>query len=175
MVNTASVFSRLLGVDSNDKTLEVIVTQGMRSVRIEDLGDTEFRSDEIAAKIRRRDGKEVARDAGGAPVLLGITKASLFTRTLRSGLFVVCREFTSSIPAASPEVLLQPQSGRPTPTGTKLVLRGVRATPPREGVQHGPELPHLPASRFLPPALGNGMPSSAAAVEATSISSPLGR
>lgn len=80
---------RLQGVKINDKHIEVIVRQMLQKIEIIDSGDTtllkgenverdEF--DEENAKIEARGG----RPAVGEPVLLGITKASLQTRSFIS-------------------------------------------------------------------------------------------
>ncbi|MDV7271119.1 DNA-directed RNA polymerase subunit beta' [Thioclava sp. A2] len=80
---------RLQGVKINDKHIEVIVRQMLQKIEIIDSGDTtllkgehidrqEF--DEENAKVEARGG----RAATGEPVLLGITKASLQTRSFIS-------------------------------------------------------------------------------------------
>jgi DNA-directed RNA polymerase subunit beta' len=75
---------RSQGVGINDKHIEVIVRQMMRSVRIEEVGDTEFLVDEQVDKFRfqeenRRILEARGNPAQGRPLLLGITKASLST------------------------------------------------------------------------------------------------
>ena len=80
---------RLQGVKINDKHIEVIVRQMLQKIEILDSGETtllkgehidkaEF--DEENAKVEARGG----RPAVGEPVLLGITKASLQTRSFIS-------------------------------------------------------------------------------------------
>ena len=80
---------RLQGVKINDKHIEVIVRQMLQKIEILDSGETtllkgehvdkaEF--DEENAKVEARGG----RSATGEPVLLGITKASLQTRSFIS-------------------------------------------------------------------------------------------
>ena len=80
---------RLQGVKINDKHIEVIVRQMLQKIEILDSGDTtllkgehvdrdEF--EEENAKIEAKGG----RPAAGEPVLLGITKASLQTRSFIS-------------------------------------------------------------------------------------------
>jgi len=80
---------RLQGVKINDKHIEVIVRQMLQKIEITDSGDTtllkgehvdrdEF--EEENAKIEAKGG----RPATGEPVLLGITKASLQTRSFIS-------------------------------------------------------------------------------------------
>jgi DNA-directed RNA polymerase subunit beta' len=75
---------RSQGVGINDKHIEVIVRQMMRSVRIEEVGDTEFLVDEQVDRFRFNEENETIVNAGGKaaqgrPLLLGITKASLST------------------------------------------------------------------------------------------------
>ena len=69
-----------------DKHIEVIVRQMLQKVEVEDSGDTtllageqldELEFEEINAKAQNEGG----RPATGSPVLLGITKASLQTRS----------------------------------------------------------------------------------------------
>ncbi|WP_321477804.1 DNA-directed RNA polymerase subunit beta' [uncultured Paludibaculum sp.] len=84
LVNEIQEVYRLQGVNINDKHLEVIVRQMMRWVKIEDIGDTEFLPEEIVDKFKFKEENDRVREAGGrpaqgAPVLLGITKASLST------------------------------------------------------------------------------------------------
>jgi DNA-directed RNA polymerase subunit beta' len=75
---------RSQGVGINDKHIEVIVRQMMRSVRIEEVGDTEFLVDEQVDRFRFNEENDRILNAGGKaaqgrPLLLGITKASLST------------------------------------------------------------------------------------------------
>jgi DNA-directed RNA polymerase subunit beta' len=78
----------LQGVKINDKHIEVIVRQMLQKVEITDGGDTTLLAgeqvdrdemDEINAKLEKKQKK-----AEGKPVLLGITKASLQTRSFIS-------------------------------------------------------------------------------------------
>jgi DNA-directed RNA polymerase subunit beta' len=80
---------RSQSVAINDKHVEVIVRQMMRSVKIEEVGDTEFLIDEQVDRWRFRDENERILAAGGAPaigrpMLQGITKASLSTASFIS-------------------------------------------------------------------------------------------
>ncbi|MHC4451483.1 MAG: DNA-directed RNA polymerase subunit beta', partial [Planctomycetota bacterium] len=73
---------RSQNVTIDDKHIEIIVSQMMRKVRIEDPGDTEFLPGSVVDKYRFREAnKEVieanGRPARATPLLLGITKASL--------------------------------------------------------------------------------------------------
>ena len=75
---------RSQSVNINDKHIEVIVRQMMRSVKIEEVGDTEFLIDEQVDRFRFQEENERVLAAGGQPaigrpLLLGITKASLST------------------------------------------------------------------------------------------------
>ncbi len=89
LVNEIQEVYRLQGVSINDKHIEVIVRQMLQKVEIDEIGDSEFlhneqvdkvEMDEVNAKLLA-DGK---RPAKGHPVLLGITKASLQTRSFIS-------------------------------------------------------------------------------------------
>ena len=80
---------RSQSVNINDKHIEVIVRQMMRSVKIEEVGDTEFLVDEQVDKWRFHEENERIMAAGGQaaigqPLLLGITKASLSTESFIS-------------------------------------------------------------------------------------------
>src|SRR5690554_3543703 len=80
---------RLQGVGINDKHIEVIVRQMLRKVRIVEVGDSDFLTDE---QVERHTFEEVNRklvERGGRPsvaqdLLLGITKASLSTESFIS-------------------------------------------------------------------------------------------
>jgi DNA-directed RNA polymerase subunit beta' len=80
---------RSQNVAINDKHIEVIVRQMMRSVKIEEVGDTEFLIDEQVDRFRfEEENERVLAESGepaiGRPLLLGITKASLSTDSLIS-------------------------------------------------------------------------------------------
>jgi DNA-directed RNA polymerase subunit beta' len=75
---------RSQSVAINDKHIEVIVRQMMRSVKIEEVGDTEFLIDEQVDRWKFGEENDRVVAAGGTPaigrpLLLGITKASLST------------------------------------------------------------------------------------------------
>ena len=81
---------RLQGVKINDKHIEVIVRQMLQKVEITESGDTTFlvgeqidrqEMNEANAKLKAQGKKSLAE---GKPVLLGITKASLQTRSFIS-------------------------------------------------------------------------------------------
>ncbi len=80
---------RSQSVSINDKHIEVIVRQMMRSVKIEEVGDTDFLIDEQVNRWRFQAENERVTAAGGTPaigqpLLLGITKASLSTESFIS-------------------------------------------------------------------------------------------
>ena len=80
---------RSQSVTINDKHIEVIVRQMMRSVKIEEVGDTEFLIDEQVDRWRFQEENERVLAAGGEPaigqpMLQGITKASLSTESFIS-------------------------------------------------------------------------------------------
>jgi DNA-directed RNA polymerase subunit beta' len=80
---------RLQGVKINDKHIEVIVRQMLQKWEILDSGDTTLLKGEHVEKIEFDEANEKAvakggRPAQGEPILLGITKASLQTRSFIS-------------------------------------------------------------------------------------------
>ena len=80
---------RSQSVNINDKHIEVIVRQMMRSVKIEEVGDTDFLIDEQVDRWRFQEENTRVAEAGGQPsigrpMLQGITKASLSTQSFIS-------------------------------------------------------------------------------------------
>jgi DNA-directed RNA polymerase subunit beta' len=89
LVNEIQEVYRLQGVTINDKHIEVIVRQMLQKVEIEDPGDTELLKGEQIDRIDLDERNAATKEAGGkpataSPVLLGITKASLQTRSFIS-------------------------------------------------------------------------------------------
>ena len=89
LVNEIQEVYRLQGVGINDKHIEVIVRQMLQKVEITESGDSDILTgdqidrielEEVNAKLR----EEGKKPASGVPVLLGITKASLQTRSFIS-------------------------------------------------------------------------------------------
>ncbi|MCA1951973.1 MAG: DNA-directed RNA polymerase subunit beta', partial [Hyphomicrobiales bacterium] len=89
LVNEIQEVYRLQGVNINDKHIEVIVRQMLQKIEITDPGESDLLAqeqidkvefDEINANLVEQ-GKKPAQ---GVPVLLGITKASLQTRSFIS-------------------------------------------------------------------------------------------
>ncbi|GAB2175727.1 DNA-directed RNA polymerase subunit beta' [Dongia sp. agr-C8] len=89
LINEIQEVYRLQGVKINDKHIEVIVRQMLQKIEITDPGDTTFLAGEQVDRgefeeENQKALKEGGRLAQGAPVLLGITKASLQTRSFIS-------------------------------------------------------------------------------------------
>ncbi len=89
LVNEIQEVYRLQGVNINDKHIEVIVRQMLQKVEIDDSGETELLQGEQIDKTELDDVNAKAQAEGkkpamGHPVLLGITKASLQTRSFIS-------------------------------------------------------------------------------------------
>lgn len=80
---------RLQGVPINDKHIEVIVRQMLQKIEITDGGETSLLKGETVELLDFEDANAAARKSGrkeaeGTPILLGITKASLQTRSFIS-------------------------------------------------------------------------------------------
>jgi DNA-directed RNA polymerase subunit beta' len=89
LLNEIQEVYRLQGVKINDKHIEIIIRQMLQKVLIVDPGDTTFlegsQADkftfaEVNAKVQEQDGEPATFE----PILLGITKASLFTESFLS-------------------------------------------------------------------------------------------
>ena len=89
LVNEIQDVYRLQGVAINDKHIEVIVRQMLQKVEIDDSGETDLiQGDQIDKiefdEVNARAVDEGKKPATAHPVLLGITKASLQTRSFIS-------------------------------------------------------------------------------------------
>jgi DNA-directed RNA polymerase subunit beta' len=89
LVNEIQEVYRLQGVNINDKHIEVIVRQMLQKIEVETPGDTPFLASEQVDRIEFQEANELCEAEGktpatGSPVLLGITKASLQTRSFIS-------------------------------------------------------------------------------------------
>jgi DNA-directed RNA polymerase subunit beta' len=95
LINEIQDVYRLQGVKINDKHIEVIVRQMLQKVEITDPGDTtllageqvdrvEFEEENRNVKRRLEEGEQELSYAVAKPVLQGITKASLQTRSFIS-------------------------------------------------------------------------------------------
>jgi len=84
LVDEVQKVYRSQGVNINDRHIEVIVSQMMRKVRIEDPGDSDHLPTELVDRwefeeMNQRIVAEGGTPATAEPVLLGVTKASLST------------------------------------------------------------------------------------------------
>jgi DNA-directed RNA polymerase subunit beta' len=89
LVNEIQEVYRLQGVAINDKHIEVIVRQMLQKIEVDDAGETDLIEGEQMDRIEfdelnARMADEGKKPATGHPVLLGITKASLQTRSFIS-------------------------------------------------------------------------------------------
>ncbi|GGY40318.1 DNA-directed RNA polymerase subunit beta' [Parvularcula lutaonensis] len=89
LINEIQEVYRLQGVPINDKHIEVIVRQMLQKVEVRDPGDSPFLKDEQVDKVEFDEVNAQLKENGqtpatGDPVLLGITKASLQTRSFIS-------------------------------------------------------------------------------------------
>ncbi len=137
LINEIQDVYRLQGVTINDKHIEVIVRQMLQKVEITDPGETglikseqidRIEFDEINAKAE----KEGRRPAAAIPVLLGITKASLQTRSFISAASFqeTTRVLTDAAVIGKVDTLEGLKEnvivGRLIPAGTGGMLRGLR-------------------------------------------------
>ncbi|MBO5441047.1 MAG: DNA-directed RNA polymerase subunit beta', partial [Alphaproteobacteria bacterium] len=128
---------RMQGVKINDKHIEVIVSQMLRKVEVTMPGDTtllvgeQVDADEFEL-INEKAMKEGGRPAEATPVLLGITKASLQTKSFISA--ASFQETTRVLTEAAVEGKVDSLHGlkenvivgRLVPAGTGSVLRSLR-------------------------------------------------
>ena len=89
LVNQIQEVYRLQGVRINDKHIEVVIREMLRKVRIIESGDTEFLPGEAVDKWDFRNEnerliKKGQKPATASPLLLGITKSSLSTKSFIS-------------------------------------------------------------------------------------------
>ncbi len=89
LVNQIQEVYRLQGVEINDKHIEIIIRQMLRKVRITEPGDSTFLYSEQVDRYRFKEAnqkliKNKKKPAEAAPLLLGITKASLGTESFIS-------------------------------------------------------------------------------------------
>ena len=89
LVDEVQEVYRLQGVRINDKHIEVIVRQMMRRVKVLNVGDTDFITEEQVDRLRFEKVNRAVVEKGGKPavaepLILGITKASLSTESFIS-------------------------------------------------------------------------------------------
>jgi DNA-directed RNA polymerase subunit beta' len=137
LVNEIQDVYRLQGVSINDKHIEVIVRQMLQKVEIDDSGETELIQGEQIDKIEMdeinaRAAEEGKKPATGHPILLGITKASLQTRSFISA--ASFQETTRVLTEAAVNGKIDTLDGlkenvivgRLIPAGTGAVMNGLR-------------------------------------------------
>src|SRR5690606_12938559 len=128
---------RLQGGTINDKHIEVIVRQMLQKVEITDVGETDFIKGEQIDRIEFEEEnakieKSGKRPATATPVLLGITKASLQTRSFISAASFqeTTRVLTDAAVIGKSDTLEGLKEnvivGRLIPAGTGGMLRGLR-------------------------------------------------
>jgi DNA-directed RNA polymerase subunit beta' len=137
LINEIQDVYRLQGVTINDKHIEVIVRMMLQKVEVEDTGDTELLKGE---QLDRLDFDEInlafekagKRPATGKPVLLGISKASLQTKSFISAASFqeTTRVLTDAAVNGKSDTLEGLKEnvivGRLIPAGTGGMLRRVR-------------------------------------------------
>ncbi|MEN2495100.1 MAG: DNA-directed RNA polymerase subunit beta' [Hyphomicrobiaceae bacterium hypho_1] len=137
LINEIQYVYRLQGVTINDKHIEVIVRQMLQKVEITDSGDTEFLKGEQVDRIEFQEKNtnyelEGKRPATAQPVLLGITKASLQTRSFVSAASFqeTTRVLTEAAVGGKTDTLEGLKEnvivGRLIPAGTGGMLRSIR-------------------------------------------------
>ena len=137
LVNEIQDVYRLQGVTINDKHIEVIVRQMLQKVEITDAGDTDmFPGEQIDQLdldiVNDRMEAEGKKKAEGVPVLLGITKASLQTRSFFSA--ASFQETTRVLTEAAVQGKIDPLEGlkeniivgRLIPAGTGSMVGRIR-------------------------------------------------
>src|SRR6476659_7996958 len=137
LVNEIQEVYRLQGVAINDKHIEVIVRQMLQKVEIDDAGETELIQGEQIDKVELDEINARSVDAGKKPatchpVLLGITKASLQTRSFISA--ASFQETTRVLTEASVNGKVDTLEGlkenvivgRLIPAGTGAMMNGLR-------------------------------------------------
>ena len=137
LINEIQDVYRLQGVKINDKHIEVIVRQMLQKVEITDGGDTTFlvgelidraEFDEVNAQTKKDGGKQ----AKFLPVLQGITKASLQTRSFISAASFqeTTRVLTEAAVSGKIDNLVGLKEnvivGRPIPAGTGSIMNNFR-------------------------------------------------
>ena len=138
LVNEIQEVYRLQGVKINDKHIEVIVRQMLQKVEITKPGDTTLLVGEIIDRVdfdaeNDRALKEGGELAEGAPVLQGITKASLQTHSFISAASFqeTTRVLTEAAVSGKTDTLIGLKEnvivGRLIPAGTGAVMNRFRA------------------------------------------------
>jgi DNA-directed RNA polymerase subunit beta' len=138
LINEIQEVYRLQGVKINDKHIEVIVRQMLQKVEVIDAGDSTFL---VGEQVDREEYEEVnaktvqagGRPAVAIPVLQGITKASLQTRSFISAASFqeTTRVLTEAAVSGRVDSLIGLKEnvivGRLIPAGTGSVMNRLRA------------------------------------------------
>ncbi len=137
LVQEVQAVYRLQGVAINDKHIEVIVSQMLRKVEITAPGDTTFLiGEQVDRDVFEAENNKVIKEGGqpavADPILLGITKASLQTKSFISA--ASFQETTRVLTEAAVEGKVDKLTGlkenvivgRLIPAGTGNVLRSLR-------------------------------------------------
>ena len=137
LVQEVQAVYRLQGVAINDKHIEVIVSQMLKKVEITEPGDTTFLvGEQVDRDVFEAENAKVIADSGVPaqcnPILLGITKASLQTKSFISA--ASFQETTRVLTEAAVEGKVDDLKGlkenvivgRLIPAGTGKVLRSLR-------------------------------------------------
>ena len=128
---------RLQGVTINDKHIEVIVRQMLQKVEVTDGGDTTLLVGELVDRIEYEGINAQTKEDGGKqatalPVLQGITKASLQTRSFISAASFqeTTRVLTEAAVSGKIDTLIGLKEnvivGRPIPAGTGKIMNRLR-------------------------------------------------
>ncbi|HUS95602.1 MAG TPA: DNA-directed RNA polymerase subunit beta', partial [Hyphomicrobiaceae bacterium] len=137
LINEVQYVYRLQGVTINDKHIEVIVRQMLQKVEVTDPGETDLIKNEQLDRIEFDElnlkyEKQGKRPAVAQPVLLGITKASLQTRSFISAASFqeTTRVLTEAAVGGKVDTLEGLKEnvivGRLIPAGTGGMLRRIR-------------------------------------------------
>ena len=158
---------RLQGVKLNDKHIEVIVRQMLQKVEITSSGETTFL---IGEQVDREEFDEVNAktvadgrlEAKGVPVLLGITKASLQTRSFISAASFqeTTRVLTEASVAGKKDQLLGLKEnvivGRLIPAGTGSAMNRMRRVAQERDLEGAP-VEATAADAMIEPEVGDSM------------------
>ncbi|MDR2794296.1 MAG: DNA-directed RNA polymerase subunit beta' [Holosporaceae bacterium] len=166
LINEIQDVYRLQGVKINDKHIEIIVRQMLQKVKVSSPGDTTFLMDEQVDRLdfeeeNNRIIKESGVPAVAHPVLQGITKASLQTRSFISA--ASFQETTRVLTEAAITGRIDRLTGlkenvlvgRLIPAGTGLIinkLRKIALAKDAEALENNARLEKELALKKLPPA-----------------------
>jgi DNA-directed RNA polymerase subunit beta' len=143
---------RLQGVPINDKHIEVIVRQMLQKVEITDVGGSELILGEQIDRVEMDAQNRALEAAGkplihGSPVLQGITKASLHTKSFISAASFqeTTRVLTEAAVAGKVDTLTGLKEnvivGRLIPAGTGGIVKNLKALASRKDVQAAQGVP----------------------------------